>query len=227
VPSCSPPEHRLDIDDRRPVHGFEIPNPNSPAVDRSDLHLVQPDRVRAIGGAGVEHSLQGIGDVVARMDAQDIATSAIQPREEDDLIPRSDALQAFEHGRVEHQPRVGRPLVALLGRRGGVGQGRLDLPDRPHFEAGFVHLIALQVKTPARDSLLRLKADPVEREALLAQGEPFYLPPYVGAKGWVGVRLDAPGIDWEEVAELIATGYCLIAPKRLAAQVTAPPSLES
>jgi hypothetical protein len=29
------------------------------------------------------------------------------------------------------------------------------------------------------------------------------------------------------VAELIATGYCLIAPKRLAAQVTAPPSLES
>jgi predicted DNA-binding protein (MmcQ/YjbR family) len=76
-------------------------------------------------------------------------------------------------------------------------------------------------------SSIRLKADPVEREALLAQGEPFYLPPYVGAKGWVGVRLDAPGIDWEEVAELIATGYCLIAPKRLAAQVTAPPSLES
>jgi hypothetical protein len=40
-------------------------------------------------------------------------------------------------------------------------------------------------------SSIRLKADPVEREALLAQGEPFYLPPYVGAKGWVGVRLDS------------------------------------
>ena len=63
-------------------------------------------------------------------------------------------------------------------------------------------------------SSIRLKADPVEREALLAQGDPFYMPPHVGAKGWVGIQLDHPGIDWEEVGELIATSYCLIAPKR-------------
>jgi predicted DNA-binding protein (MmcQ/YjbR family) len=80
--------------------------------------------------------------------------------------------------------------------------------------------------TAATDgSSVTLKADPVEWEALLAQGDPFYLPPYVGHKGWVGVRLDRAGIDWEEVAELIATAYCLIAPKRLAEQVTSPPSL--
>jgi predicted DNA-binding protein (MmcQ/YjbR family) len=52
------------------------------------------------------------------------------------------------------------------------------------------------------------------------------VPPYVGDKGWVGVRLDRPGTDWEEIAELIATSYCLIAPKRLAEQVTIPPSLD-
>ncbi len=75
-------------------------------------------------------------------------------------------------------------------------------------------------------SSIRLKADPAEREALLAQGEPFYMPAYVGAKGWLGINLDDPRTDWEEVAELIATGYCLIAPKRLARQVTRPPSLE-
>ena len=77
----------------------------------------------------------------------------------------------------------------------------------------------------ADGSSIRLKADPLEREALLAQGDPFYMPPYVGGKGWVGIRLDHPRIDWEEVAELIATGYCLIAPKRLAEKVTTPPSL--
>ena len=33
------------------------------------------------------------------------------------------------------------------------------------------------------------------------------------------------GTDWEEVAELIATSYCLIAPKRLAQKVTTPPSV--
>jgi predicted DNA-binding protein (MmcQ/YjbR family) len=73
-------------------------------------------------------------------------------------------------------------------------------------------------------SSIRLKADPPERDALLAQGDPFYLPGYVGHKGWVGVKLDRPGIDWEEIAELIATSYCLIAPKRLARTVTSPPS---
>lgn len=74
-------------------------------------------------------------------------------------------------------------------------------------------------------SSIRLKADPVEREALLAEGDPFYLPAYVGTKGWLGIQLDHPRIDWDEVAELIATSYCLIAPKRLAEKVTSPPSL--
>jgi predicted DNA-binding protein (MmcQ/YjbR family) len=75
-------------------------------------------------------------------------------------------------------------------------------------------------------SSIRLKADPIEREALLAQGDPFYMPPYVGAKGWIGINLDHPRTDWDEVAELIATGYCLVAPKRLAETATVPPSLE-
>jgi predicted DNA-binding protein (MmcQ/YjbR family) len=76
-------------------------------------------------------------------------------------------------------------------------------------------------------SSIRLKADPLEREALIAQGEPFYVPAYVGTKGWVGVNLDHSPTDWEEVAELIATSYCLIAPKRLARTVTSPPSLDA
>jgi predicted DNA-binding protein (MmcQ/YjbR family) len=77
----------------------------------------------------------------------------------------------------------------------------------------------------ADGSSVRLKADPIERDALLDAGGPFYLPPYVGHKGWIGVRTDDPSADWEEIAELIATSYCLIAPKRLAAAVTQPPRL--
>ena len=80
--------------------------------------------------------------------------------------------------------------------------------------------------TAADGSTLTVKAEPAEREALLAQGDPFYVPPYVGGKGWVGVRADHRRTDWEEVAELIATSYCLIAPKRLARSVTSPPSLD-
>ena len=75
-------------------------------------------------------------------------------------------------------------------------------------------------------STITLKADPVEREALLARGDPFYVPPYVGSKGWLGVRTGDPRIDWEDVAELIATSYCLVAPKRLAETVISPPTLD-
>jgi predicted DNA-binding protein (MmcQ/YjbR family) len=74
-------------------------------------------------------------------------------------------------------------------------------------------------------SRMSVKADPMEREALLAESERYYLPPYTARNGWVGIRLDIPKTPWDEVAELVATSYCLIAPKKLAAQVTAPPSL--
>jgi predicted DNA-binding protein (MmcQ/YjbR family) len=80
--------------------------------------------------------------------------------------------------------------------------------------------------TAATDgSTLTVKADPLERDALLSSGEPFFMPPYVGGKGWVGIRTEHERTDWAEVAELIATSYCLIAPRRLADTVTRPPRL--
>ncbi len=51
-----------------------------------------------------------------------------------------------------------------------------------------------------------------------AAPERFFVPPYVGHKGWIGFRLDA-GTDWEEVAALIRRSYRMTAPKRLAALV--------
>jgi hypothetical protein len=40
------------------------------------------------------------------------------------------------------------------------------------------------------------------------------VPPYVGAKGWIGVRLDYE-VDWEELGDILRDGYALSAPKRL------------
>jgi len=42
----------------------------------------------------------------------------------------------------------------------------------------------------------------------------FFRPPYVGHRGWVGVRLDI-SIDWDEIAELCEDAYRAVAPKRL------------
>jgi hypothetical protein len=58
-------------------------------------------------------------------------------------------------------------------------------------------------------------APPGAQEALVAaEPERFFRPPYVGGRGWLGVRLDGE-VDWDEVTELCADAYRAIAPKRL------------
>jgi len=62
------------------------------------------------------------------------------------------------------------------------------------------------------------KALPGDNVALVAaQPDRFYLPAYIGPRGWVALRLDVGKVDWEEVRELVLGGYRLVAPKRLAA----------
>jgi len=64
------------------------------------------------------------------------------------------------------------------------------------------------------------KVFPGDNTSLVAaQPERFYMPAYIGPKGWVALRLDVGEVDWEEVAELVACSYRLVAPKRLAAMV--------
>ena len=46
----------------------------------------------------------------------------------------------------------------------------------------------------------------------------FFRPPYVGHRGWLGVRLDGK-VDWTEIAELVEEAYRVIAPPRLVAQL--------
>jgi hypothetical protein len=54
---------------------------------------------------------------------------------------------------------------------------------------------------------------------LSANPDRYFRPPYVGHRGWVGVRLDVPGIDWDEVEMVIRDAYREVAPAKLAALV--------
>ena len=61
---------------------------------------------------------------------------------------------------------------------------------------------------------------PPEAQAARVQTKPgqFFIPPYVGRRGWIGVRLDRDP-DWDEIAEIVADAYRMTAPKRLAARL--------
>lgn len=59
-------------------------------------------------------------------------------------------------------------------------------------------------------------AAPLGAQHELVSGNPerFFVPPYVGMRGWLGVRLDGK-VDWREIAELCEDAYRVIAPKKL------------
>lgn len=65
-------------------------------------------------------------------------------------------------------------------------------------------------------------AAPVGAQAELVAAEPerFFVPPYVGHRGWLGVRLDRD-LDWAEVAEIVQDAYRQVAPRRLVARLDA------
>ena len=46
-----------------------------------------------------------------------------------------------------------------------------------------------------------------------AAPEVFFVPPYVGPSGWLGIWLDRK-VDWNVVAEMLEEGYRMVAPKR-------------
>ena len=56
--------------------------------------------------------------------------------------------------------------------------------------------------------------DGIQQMLVVADPERFFVPPYVGHRGWLGVRLDR-GLDWEELAGIVEDAYAEIAPARL------------
>jgi hypothetical protein len=61
---------------------------------------------------------------------------------------------------------------------------------------------------------------PPGAQTILVDAAParFFVPPYVGHKGWIGLNLDL-STNWSEVDALIRRSYRMTAPKRLAALV--------
>jgi hypothetical protein len=59
-------------------------------------------------------------------------------------------------------------------------------------------------------------AAPAGMQKMLVEADPerFFVPPYVGHRGWLGVRLDR-GLDWNELAGIAEDAYAEVAPARL------------
>lgn len=68
-------------------------------------------------------------------------------------------------------------------------------------------IVSVCCKVPLGDNKWLIEANPHK----------FYMPAYIGPRGWVGLRLDRATVNWSEVKELVRESFALVAPKRLAA----------
>jgi hypothetical protein len=70
-------------------------------------------------------------------------------------------------------------------------------------------MISLVCKSNPSDQRRMIRSDP----------ETFFVPDYLGAKGWLGIRLDLAEVDWDVVTESLRQAYQDLAPKKLVIQL--------
>ena len=59
-------------------------------------------------------------------------------------------------------------------------------------------------------------------QGMLVEADPerFFVPPYVGHRGWLGVRLDR-SLDWDELTGIVEDAFAEIAPRTLVERAAA------
>ncbi len=70
-------------------------------------------------------------------------------------------------------------------------------------------MIAFTCKSSLSEQRRLIKDDPIS----------FFVPAYLGSRGWIAIRLDLDEVDWDTVAELARRAYQEIAPRKLAAAI--------
>jgi phosphoribosylglycinamide formyltransferase-1 len=70
-------------------------------------------------------------------------------------------------------------------------------------------IVSVCVKSALGENLDRARLNP----------ERFYLPDYIGPRGWFGMRVDRGRVPWAEVAEVLERSYRLTAPKSCLAKL--------
>jgi predicted DNA-binding protein (MmcQ/YjbR family) len=74
------------------------------------------------------------------------------------------------------------------------------MTDNNHHSSGHV---AVWVKAPAMVQEILVGSDPKR----------FFVPPYMGKSGWVGVRIDYK-VKWDQLAAILKDGFLMSAPKK-------------
>ena len=110
----------------------------------------------------------------------------------------------------------------VLGRIRGICLGLPETSERPSHGAPtfFVRekraflMVLTDHHGDGRFAIWCAAPDGLQKLLVDADAERFFVPPYVGHRGWLGVRLDR-GLDWDELAGIAEDAYAEVAPAKL------------
>jgi predicted DNA-binding protein (MmcQ/YjbR family) len=109
------------------------------------------------------------------------------------------------------QQKVADICLALPAAERDVGHDHVTFRVRGKVFAYFLNdhhgdgIVSVCVKSELGENRDRARRDP----------EHYYLPAYIGSRGWFGLRLDRGRVDWREVTNVVERSYRLSAPKTL------------
>lgn len=118
----------------------------------------------------------------------------------DEILERVRALCLALPG-IEERPSHGAPCWFVRGKK------QLAAFDDHHHG---VDQVAVWCPAPEGAQAAMVEMDPGR----------FFVPPYVGPRGWIGVRLD-DDTDWDELGQILEDAFRCVAPRRALAELDA------
>jgi predicted DNA-binding protein (MmcQ/YjbR family) len=96
-------------------------------------------------------------------------------------------------------------LPEAVEAEGGVGSPSFKVRDK---------IFAMKHPMEGRPSMWCKAPRGLQEVLIESDPERFFVPPYVGHHGWIGIWLDVE-LDWSHIADLVEDSYGMSAPKRL------------
>ena len=116
------------------------------------------------------------------------------PKERERVLGRLRAL-CLELPEVEERPSHGAPTFFVRGKRPFV-------------------MVLTNHHGDGRFAIWCAAGEGVQTMLVDADPGRFFVPPYVGHRGWLGARLDR-GLEWDELAGIVEDAFAEVAPARL------------
>lgn len=141
-------------------------------------------------------------------------------------LPAALFLADLERGAAAASARYGHPMVDPVERLRALCLALPEVIERnSHGEPGWFvrgkkQFVALDDHHHGADHLAFWCAAPpgAQQELVAADPDQFFRPPYVGHRGWLGVRIDGQP-DWPEIGEIVREAYRQVAAKSLLEQL--------